>query len=126
MKVERRGDLLALLIDERTFLLDVPDARELLGEIDAALPPITVDEAEAMLRSQLGIESSVSGRTCALGCGEPITDRDTYSEVLGYTRTQRKGGGSNQVALRKLTGRVAHEHCVTDAKKGGKGQQGMF
>lgn len=124
------GDRL-VRVDHDGYSMDLTldEARELLGDLDAVLPPISHEEAIAMFVKAFGpdqVEVVATGQMCALGCGFPITDRETYSEVLGYTRTQRKGGGSNQVALRKLTGRVAHEHCVVDAKKGGIGQQGMF
>lgn len=131
MRVEQRGDIIALVYDiggdnERVALLEITDAQQLVIDLDAVLPTVTHEEATAMFDARLDVAEITSGRTCSLGCNQPITDRETYTEVRGYTRTQRKGGGANQVALRQPTGRIAHAKCIEDAKKGGHGQQAAF
>jgi len=35
----------------------------------------------------------------------------TYAEVIGWSR-RRDAGGSNQVSLRRESGRYAHDYCV--------------
>jgi hypothetical protein len=121
--VEKRGDIVALVVDgERTFLLDTPEAQQLVTDLYATLPPVTVDEAAAMFTSTFDIASSVSGATCARGCGQPVDEHeaDLYDEVVGFARRRKRG--ANQVALRTVTGRVAHARCVLDVRKRGIGQ----
>jgi hypothetical protein len=122
--VEKRGDIVALVVDgERTFLLDVPDAQQLYVDLSLALPNVTHEVAEAMLDAQLDVVERKSGARCALGCGQPVTDHDAkVNEVRGYVRP----GKSATVLLRTPTGRIAHASCAEDVKRGGTGQQAAF
>lgn len=49
---------------------------------------------------------------CAI-CDETLNIRESnvWAEVVGWSRF-REQGGSNQVSLRKETGRYAHDHCM--------------
>lgn len=55
---------------------------------------------------------------CAL-CGVPVLPRDpdTYREQSGWS-VNRSAGGSNQLSLRKETGRYAHGRCIRLAVRG--------
>lgn len=124
---DRRDEVRLATIDGKVGLvMSTALARELLVSLENVLPSMTHEDVEALFDAHFDVAEVTSGRTCSLGCHEPIVDRETYSEVRGYVRTQRKGGGANQVALRKPTGRIAHARCIEDAKKGGTGQQGML
>jgi hypothetical protein len=123
--VEQRGDLVALVVDggDRVLLLDIPDAQQLVIDLYATLPNVTHEVAEALLDAQLDIADITSGRTCLLGCHQPVEDGDgKVNEVRGFV----KPGKSATVLLRKPTGRVAHERCAEGAKRGGTGQQSAF
>jgi hypothetical protein len=55
---------------------------------------------------------------CAL-CGKPVAPRaeDTFLEQSGWSHN-RSAGGSNQLSLRKETGRYAHGACIRLAVRG--------
>lgn len=52
-------------------------------------------------------------------CDEPVepSATGTYMEQAGWSK-RRDAGGSNQVSLRKETGRYAHGKCVQSAVRG--------
>lgn len=52
--------------------------------------------------------------TCAF-CGEEVSVRRGWVEVVGWTR-QRKQGGTNSVSLRTPTGRLACDGCIQRQK----------
>lgn len=55
---------------------------------------------------------------CSL-CGKPVSRQSpgVWRQVTGWTR-RRKAGGTNAVALRQETGRLAHAACVDAVKDG--------
>jgi hypothetical protein len=66
--------------------------------------------------------------TCAL-CRRPVNPdaKGEYVEQTGWC-VNRRGGGTNQLSLRKETGRYAHGGCVRLAVKGidPERQEGLF
>ena len=60
-------------------------------------------------------------------CQQPCPTRghDIYIEQSGWSRL-REGGGSNQLSLRKQTGRSAHGVCVRRAVMGVSQDQGTL
>jgi hypothetical protein len=67
------------------------------------------------------------GLTCSL-CGKPIEElnrRTVAKQVVGWD-LWRPGGGQNVLLLRKETGAVAHNTCVTLARSGRLEQDSLW